>query len=210
MKKIFILIPILALLVSGCSLKQKTVIDGSASKDLVFPAIEQESDIKPLSQDLKESDNEIMEDDIGGKIASVYSDFYDLVEVNCDKVECLHVDEDSGYPQGVANVRGYYSPIERFTSEGDETCDGFTITSGSQELIDAMIHLIDKGDAFYSKNIYNQPIVSLGLQIISQSDKKEILDSATDRQIELMILSSSASRVSGAICAPDVIVLKKK
>jgi len=60
MKKIFILIPVLALLATGCSLSQKSVIDNPVSNESAFLSSEQASDLNTQDQDLKSQDSELV------------------------------------------------------------------------------------------------------------------------------------------------------
>lgn len=58
MKKIFILFPILTLLVAGCSLAQKPVIDNSASNQPASSSQEQADNLNAQVQDLKEKNDD--------------------------------------------------------------------------------------------------------------------------------------------------------
>ena len=62
MKKIFILVPILALLVTGCSLAQKPVIDDSTSNQSASLSQEQANNLNAQVQDLKKQNSELVKE----------------------------------------------------------------------------------------------------------------------------------------------------
>ncbi|MFA6994840.1 MAG: PsbP-related protein [Patescibacteria group bacterium] len=62
MKKILILFPILALLIAGCSLTQKPVVDNSASNQPVSLSQEQANNLNAQVQDLKKQNGELLKE----------------------------------------------------------------------------------------------------------------------------------------------------
>ncbi len=135
---------------------------------------------------------------------------YNLINNLCTINECLFNRDNSNYPLGIAIIKGYYSPVERSAWGETKKCDSFTITGGSKELIRAMVNLVDIGNTVHSKNELNQPVINLGLGLISQSEKQSILDSTVNNQIELIVLSESPLGMGVPACFQDVIVLRKK
>lgn len=205
MKKIFILVPILALLMAGCSLAQKSVIDNSASNQSTYLSQEQANNLNAQVQDLKKQNSELVKEK-----SAANSTYYNLIDDNCDINGCLFNIRNSNYPGGIAVIKGYYSPVKRSAFEYTETCDSFTITSGSKELIRAMVDLVDKGNDVHSKNQFNQPVINLGLGLVAETEKKAILDSTSEKQIELLVFSGIPHGGGALLCAPDVTVLRNK
>lgn len=62
MKKILILFPILTLLIAGCSLTQKPVVDNSASNQPVSLSQEQANNLNAQVQDLKKQNSELLKE----------------------------------------------------------------------------------------------------------------------------------------------------
>lgn len=62
MKKILILFPILALLIAGCSLAQKAVVDDSTSNQLVSLLQEQVNNLNTQVSDLRKQNNELIKE----------------------------------------------------------------------------------------------------------------------------------------------------
>lgn len=135
---------------------------------------------------------------------------YNLINNLCTINECLFNRDNSNYPLGIAIIKGYYSPVERSAWGETKKCDSFTITGGSEELIRAMVNLVDIGNTVHSKNELNQPVINLGLGLISQSEKQSILNSTINNQIELIVLNESPLGMGVPACFQDVIVLRKK
>jgi len=210
MKKIFILVPILALLVTGCSLAQKPVIDNSTSNQSASLSQEQINNLNAQVQDLKKQNSELVKEKNDSEKTASNSTYYNLIDNNCDINGCLFNTKGSNYPGGIAVVKGYYSPVKRSAFEDTKTCDSFTITSGSQELIRAMVDLVDQGNGVHSKNQLNQPVINLGFGLINETEKKAILDSTTEKQIELLVFSGIPHGGGALLCTPDVTVLKNK
>ena len=141
---------------------------------------------------------------------SVNNITYDLINNHCTINECLFNRNNSNHPLGTAIIKGYYSPVERSAWGETKKCESFTITGGSEELIRAMVNLVDIGNTVHSKNELNQPVINLGLGLISQSEKQSILDSTVNNQIELIVLNDSPRGMEVPTCFQDVIVLRKK
>lgn len=177
---------------------------GTDKQDLLQRVISQENQLRELQnqyQTLKETKSESNDD--------AYSNSYNLTNYVCTIDQCLF-NNIGDEPLGVAVIKGYYSPVERTAWEETKTCDGFTITSGSAELIRVMIDLVNEGNSIYSKNQLNQPVVNLGLQLLSQSERQSILNSTANSQIELIILMNSPTELEPQVCYTDMTVLRKK
>jgi len=135
---------------------------------------------------------------------------YELINNYCTTDECLFNIGNSNYPLGSAVIKGYYSPVERSAWGETKKCDSFTITEGSEELIRAMVDLVDGGNTVHSKNELNQPVINLGIGLLSQTEKQSILNSTENNQVELIVLSDSPRGSGVPVCYQDVIVLRKK
>lgn len=138
---------------------------------------------------------------------------YKLIGDKCTIDECLFNTSKNTfpyYPVGLAVIKGYYTAVEISAWEETRTCDSFTITSGSTELMQAMVDMVDEGSTVHSKNQLNQPVINLGLAILSPSEKQSILTSSINNQIELIVLRETPKEVGLPVCYPDVIVLRNK
>jgi len=135
---------------------------------------------------------------------------YNLVNNRCFIDECLFNVSNSNYPLGSAVIKGYYSPVERSAWDETKKCDSFTITGGSDNLIRAMVDLVDSGNTIHSKNDLNQPVINLGLDLLSQREKQGIFKSNNDNQIELIVFNDSPRGVGVPVCYRDVVVLREK
>ncbi len=135
---------------------------------------------------------------------------YELINNYCSTDECLFNIGNSNYPLGSTVIKGYYSPVERSAWDETKKCDSFTITDGPVELTRAMIDLVDGGNTVHSKNKLNQPVINLGLDLLSQAEKQSILNSTENNQVELIVLSDSPRESGVPVCYQDVIVLRKK
>tara|TARA_Y100000310_G_C20548992_1_gene747079 strand:- start:232 stop:918 length:687 start_codon:yes stop_codon:yes gene_type:complete len=139
-----------------------------------------------------------------------YRTSYELTTERCTQDDCLFNKNNSDYPLGISTIKGYYSPLERTAWGETKTCDSFTITDGSEELIRAMVHLVDIGNSVHTKNELNQPVINLGFGVVGESDKQTILDSTQENQIELLVLSDSPIEAGVPVCWQDVWVLGVK
>ncbi len=135
---------------------------------------------------------------------------YEVVGEKCTTEECLFKTKGDNYPLGLSIIKGYYTPVERSAWGETEVCDSFTITSGSSELIQAMINLVDNGNTVHNKNQLNQPVINLGLELISESEEQKIFSSSDDNQIELLVQTISPKRTEASVCYHDVIVQRIK
>jgi|GEM_PF-2387764 len=135
---------------------------------------------------------------------------YELISKECILDECLFNKNNSDYPLGAATIKGYYSPTERTAWGETKTCSSFTITGGSEELIRAMVHLVDVGNSVHTKNELNQPVINLGFSTVSESEKQAIFDSTSENQIEILVLSYSPLDRGVPVCHEDVWVLGVK
>lgn len=135
---------------------------------------------------------------------------YNLINSVCTTEECLFNIGNSNHPLGTAIIKGYYLSVERSAWGETKTCDSFTITGGSKELIRAMVDLVDQGNNVHSKNQLNQPVINLGLELIGQSERQVIFNSSLNNQIELIVLNDSPVARGASTCFQDVIVLRIK
>ncbi|HBR81031.1 MAG: hypothetical protein UX09_C0019G0006 [Candidatus Uhrbacteria bacterium GW2011_GWE2_45_35] len=133
---------------------------------------------------------------------------FELINNYCSSVECLFNVNNSKYPLGLAVIEGYYSPVERTAWEETKECDSFTVTGGSEELIRVMVELVDGGNTVHSKNELGQPIINLGLDLISDSEFEAIKNSDLDNPIELTVLLTTPPDIGVEVCYRDVIVLR--
>lgn len=81
MKKFFILFPILTLLVAGCSLIQKPVVDNSASNQFVSLSQEQDDNLNSQVQDLKKQNSEPVKEDEAIKTDSANQNSSETMQV---------------------------------------------------------------------------------------------------------------------------------
>lgn len=171
---------------------------------------QQTTSLENQLSELQSEYNTLKNQKSGSTNTSVGSILYDLISGRCTTDECLFNIGNSNYPLGTAVIKGYYSPVERSAWEETKKCDAFTITAGSKELIRAMVDLVDQGNTVHSKNQMNQPVINLGFELISQSEKQSIFNSSVNNQIELVVLSDSPRESGVPVCYQDVIVLRKK
>jgi hypothetical protein len=111
---------------------------------------------------------------------------------------------------GVATVRGYYTQVERSDWGETKACDSFVIVSGSQELIDAFIGLVDLGNGVNSKNELNQPVINIDLTSRTQADKDKVLSSRQDQLIEMIVLRPELGGHDAAVCESLVEIIDVK
>ena len=140
----------------------------------------------------------------------VYRTSYELMTEGCTQDECLFNINNSDYPLGTATIKGYYSPLEKTAWGETKTCDSFTITDGSEELIRAMVNLVDIGNSVHSKNELNQPVINLGFGTVGEPDKQAIFNSTSENQIELLVLNETPRGTEVPACWQDVWVLGVK
>ena len=214
-------LPIAIVVKNGKIIEHKVPRDGSLySQDIktIFPKDVQkkislsQNFISELSSEnrLKAQYDTLKIQQSGNDSTSASSMAYNLINGRCTTIECLFNIGNSNYPLGTAVIKGYYSPVERSAWEETMICDSFTITEGSKELIRAMIDLVDQGNAVHSKNQLNQPVINLGLELVSQSEKQSIFNSSVNNQIELIVLNDSPTDTGVPACYQDVMVLRKK
>lgn len=131
----------------------------------------------------------------------------------CKLYECLF-EGRSGYFDGniggLMTLKGYYTPVERTAWSQTKTCNSFTIISGPEEFIDLMNKEVDMGNSIHSKNEENQPVINLGLDLLNAEERQKITASSTEKQIELIVLSTLEEGREALVCHPDVIVLRQK
>ncbi|MCK9379263.1 MAG: hypothetical protein M0P97_03945 [Candidatus Moranbacteria bacterium] len=135
---------------------------------------------------------------------------YNLINDYCNINECLFNLNNSDYPLGISTATGYYSSIEKSDLEGTKKCDNFTITEGSKELVRAMVNLVNGGNTLHSLNNLGQPVVNLGLELINESEKQNIINSSVKNQIKLIVLNVTPKYAGVTACHPEIIVLRKK
>lgn len=133
---------------------------------------------------------------------------YELINAQCTLDECLVNIGDSSYPLGTATISGYFTPVEREAFGEIKTCDSFTVTGGSDELIRAAVALVDSGNTVHSKNEFNQPVINLDLGLLSQTEKRKILQSAEIQLVELLVLRQSEGDRGVPVCYPYAQVLR--
>ncbi len=134
---------------------------------------------------------------------------YDLLSRSCRHGECLlSRATERDYPIGVATLRGYYARVERSGREGTILCDSFTVVGGNQDLIHAFLTLIAEGNAVNAKNELDQPVISLDLSALSESEKQKLLASSAQDPIDLIVLALSPLYHSVGACYSPVEILK--
>jgi cell division protein FtsL len=158
-----------------------------------------------------QSEKEILENQ-KSETNNISSSTYRLVNNDCSVDTCLFDIASNNYPIGTTAITGYYTSVERNAWEKDETqtCDSFTITQGPEELIRRIVNLVDNGNTINSKNELNQPIINLGFELLSPTEKQEILNSTNNNQIELLVLTESPVEYGVSTCHHDTTVLRKK
>jgi hypothetical protein len=132
---------------------------------------------------------------------------FSLILGECAREECLFR-EDINYPVGIATISGYYTQIERNGFDGSKKCDSFVIVDGSKEIIRSILSLIDEGNGVYLKNDLNQPVISLDLNVLEDSEKRALIGSTPDKLVDLLILAHQPEPRSAPTCGTRFEILK--
>src|SRR5688572_6830263 len=126
---------------------------------------------------------------------------YTLISGSCNAENCLFVTEaERDYPIGLATVTGYYAQIEPSAFEQTKRCDSFIIAEGPSALIQSILSLIERGNTVYTKNDLGEPVISLDLSTLMESEKQQLLSSSTDKPISVVLLATSPTDQGAPIC----------
>lgn len=135
---------------------------------------------------------------------------YSLINEKCDGKECLFRDDRAlDFPVGIATITGYYTEIKREGLGGARICDSFVIQGGSEEIIRSILTLIDvHGNGLYTNTEMNQPVISLDLSKLSNSEREALLASSPDLPISLLILARPPVPMDALPCTTLIEALK--
>ena len=131
-------------------------------------------------------------------------------QTDCRKDECLFTSPASpDYPVGIATVRGYYAQVKRTAFSETKLCDSFVIVGGSKEIIRSILSLIDEaGNGLYRKNELNQPVISLDLNVLQDSEEKALIGSTSEKFVDLIVLVHPPQPRSAPTCGTLIEILK--
>lgn len=139
----------------------------------------------------------------------VIADPYGLIGP-CNREECLLARAD--FPAGmlgIAHVRGYYGTIARTGMNGEQrTCDAFTVVSGSKNLIERYLALVDSGNTLNSKNEAGQLVLTLSLDALSAAEREAITTTTSLSPVNLLVMPLPAMGSGEEACYSLVEVLR--
>ncbi len=139
----------------------------------------------------------------------VIADPYALIGP-CNREECLLARAD--FPAGmlgIAHVRGYYSTIARAGMNGEQRmCDAFTVVSGSKNLIERYLALVDSGNTLNSKNEAGQLVLTLSLDALSAAEREAITATTSLSPVNLLVMPLPAMGSGEEACYSPVEVLR--
>jgi len=148
---------------------------------------------------------------MGDTVSAGQESEYTLVDGQCNNENCLFVTEaESDFLIGVAAVSGYYAQLERSAFEQTKRCDSFIITGGSSVLIQSLLSLIEHGNTVYLKNDPGQPIISLDLNTLPESEKQRLISSSASKPVSIVLLATKPNPQGAPVCFSHFEILRVK
>lgn len=142
-------------------------------------------------------------------LASYQKSEYSLIGGKCNSENCLFVTEAEGdFPIGVTTISGYYAQLERSAFEQTKQCDSFIITEGPPALIQSLLSLIKQGNTVYTKNDLDQPIVSLDLNMLTESEKQRLISSSVSKPLSIVLLATNPIYQGVPVCFSHFEILR--
>ena len=136
---------------------------------------------------------------------------YTLTGGKCNSENCLFFKQaEADYLIGVATVSGYYTQLERSVFEQTKQCDSFIIVEGPPALIQSLLSLIEQGNTVYTKNELEQPVVSLDLNTLSESEKQRLTSSSASQPVSLVLLATNPTYQGVPVCFSHFEILRVK
>jgi hypothetical protein len=137
----------------------------------------------------------------------VIADPYGLIGP-CNREECLLARAD--FPAGmlgIAHVRGYYGTVARTGMNGEQrTCDAFTVVSGSKNLIERYLALLDSRNTVNNKDESGQLVLALSLGPLTVVDREAITASTSLSPVNVLVMP--IPRTKDEVCPSFVEVLR--
>jgi hypothetical protein len=136
---------------------------------------------------------------------------YTLIGGECNNENCLFAAEaNPDFLIGLATVSGYYVQLERSAFERTKRCDSFIITGGPLMIIQSLLSLIEHGNTVYIKNDLDQPIISLDLNTLTETEKQLLISSSASKPVSVVLLATNPSPQGAPVCFSHFEFLKVK
>ncbi|KUK79065.1 MAG: hypothetical protein XD95_0636 [Microgenomates bacterium 39_7] len=183
----------------------------SSIQSLAQQEIEEEKAELQSKLDRSLAINKMQESKLPSRDESNHDDNYSIdISLNdpCTVYDCLFYDERGGYYVGSAVITGYYVQKEKSAWGETVTCDCFTITEGSEKLIQSIIDRVNSGNALHSLNDLNQPVINIMFDSLSQFDREKLLNSSENNQLEISILIETPPHIGAPACFSNTNVLR--
>ena len=136
---------------------------------------------------------------------------YVLIGEKCNIENCLFFKQvEADFLIGVATVSGYYTQLERSAFEQTKQCDSFIIVEGLPAIIQSLLSLIEQGNTVYTKNELEQPVVSLDLNTLSESEKQRLTSSSASQPVSLVLLATNPTYQGVPVCFSHFEILRVK
>lgn len=125
-----------------------------------------------------------------------------ILNDRCEVSECLIKLPYEDLPRGIAEVKGYFLPIEREAYWSKEVCNGFVITEGPEVVLQELLALIDEdGNTLNTKNDLNQVIINLDFDDISTNEENTIRVSSPTSIVSLRLFLRFPEPTDAPVCA---------
>jgi hypothetical protein len=134
---------------------------------------------------------------------------YTLIDGKCNRENCLFFKQtEADFLTGVATVSGYYAQVERSAFEQTKQCDSFIVEEGPPALIQSLLSLIEQGNTVYIKNELEQPVVSLDLNTLTESEKQRLTSSSISQPVSIVLLAMSPTYQDAPVCFSHFEILR--